>query len=78
MSPTLPVSLSPHICVVSSPDVEVALRSGALPPLPQLLQSFTPLGSGKETQSMYRIHRPMIANYVFALCVFLVQLRLEP
>ena len=46
MPPTLPVSLSPHICVVSSPDVEVALRSAALPPLPQLLQSFSPLSSG--------------------------------
>ncbi|KAF9650034.1 hypothetical protein BDM02DRAFT_3185724 [Thelephora ganbajun] len=45
MPPTLPASLSPHICIVSSPDVEVALRSGALPSLPQILQSFSPVSS---------------------------------
>jgi hypothetical protein len=49
MPPSLPVSLSPHICIVSSPDVEVALRSAALPTLPQILQSFSPLSSGKAT-----------------------------
>ena len=32
MPPTLLVSLSPHIYIVPSPDVAVALESGALPP----------------------------------------------
>lgn len=39
----LPYSLSPHVCVLSSPDLESVLASASLPPLPQVLQSFSPL-----------------------------------
>ncbi|KAL4266576.1 ER-golgi trafficking TRAPP I complex 85 kDa subunit-domain-containing protein [Pleurotus pulmonarius] len=43
MAPVLPSSLSPHVCVLSSPDLEETLASSSLPPLPQILQSFSPL-----------------------------------
>ncbi|KZT72776.1 hypothetical protein DAEQUDRAFT_749133 [Daedalea quercina L-15889] len=43
MPPTLPVSLSPHICVLASPDVHELFESSGLPPLAQTLQSFVPL-----------------------------------
>ncbi|KAF8273905.1 ER-golgi trafficking TRAPP I complex 85 kDa subunit-domain-containing protein [Lactarius quietus] len=39
----LPPSLSPHICIISSPDLADLLSSLSLPPLPQILQSFSPL-----------------------------------
>ncbi|KZT30693.1 hypothetical protein NEOLEDRAFT_1126297 [Neolentinus lepideus HHB14362 ss-1] len=39
----LPYSLSPHVCILSSPDLESLLSSVSLPPLPQVLQSFSPL-----------------------------------
>lgn len=39
----LPISLSPHVCIVSSPDLSSLLESSSLPPLPQILQSFSPL-----------------------------------
>ncbi|KAF9462100.1 ER-golgi trafficking TRAPP I complex 85 kDa subunit-domain-containing protein [Collybia nuda] len=42
MSP-LPFSLSPHICVLPSPDLTELFASSALPPLPHILQSFSPL-----------------------------------
>ncbi|GJE87623.1 ER-golgi trafficking TRAPP I complex 85 kDa subunit-domain-containing protein [Phanerochaete sordida] len=43
MAPTLPSSLSPHICILQSPDVQQLLADASLPPLSQVLQSFTPL-----------------------------------
>ncbi|KAH9837148.1 ER-golgi trafficking TRAPP I complex 85 kDa subunit-domain-containing protein [Rhodofomes roseus] len=43
MPPTLPVSLSPHICVLASPDVHELFESSGLPPITQTLQSFVPL-----------------------------------
>ncbi|TFK56961.1 hypothetical protein OE88DRAFT_1715773 [Heliocybe sulcata] len=39
----LPYSLSPHVCILSSPDLESLLVSSSLPPLSQILQSFSPL-----------------------------------
>ncbi|KAG9222665.1 hypothetical protein CCMSSC00406_0004579 [Pleurotus cornucopiae] len=46
MAPVLPSSLSPHVCVLSSPDLDETLASSSLPPLPQILQSFSPLPNG--------------------------------
>ncbi|KDQ63410.1 hypothetical protein JAAARDRAFT_169218 [Jaapia argillacea MUCL 33604] len=43
MAPTLPASLSPHVCVLSSNDLDSILASSSLPPLPNILQSFSPL-----------------------------------
>ncbi|KAA1467917.1 hypothetical protein DENSPDRAFT_856966 [Dentipellis sp. KUC8613] len=43
MAPALPLSLSPHICILSSPDLDELLNASSLPPLPELLQSFSPL-----------------------------------
>ena len=43
----LPPSLSPHICIISSPDLVDILSSLSLPPLPQILQSFSPLPQGE-------------------------------
>ncbi|KII93831.1 hypothetical protein PLICRDRAFT_36073 [Plicaturopsis crispa FD-325 SS-3] len=43
MPPPLPTSLSPHICVLQSPDLTELLVKSQLPPLPQILQSFSPL-----------------------------------
>ncbi|KAH9950452.1 ER-golgi trafficking TRAPP I complex 85 kDa subunit-domain-containing protein [Amylocystis lapponica] len=41
--PILPSSLSPHVCILSSPDLQQLLESSGLPPLPQVLQAFAPL-----------------------------------
>src|SRR5215475_10513263 len=46
MSPVLSSSLSPHICVLQSPDLNDLLSSFLLPPLPKILQSFSPLPQG--------------------------------
>ena len=46
MAPTLPSSLSPHICIVASPDLQELLTNASLPPLSQILQSFAPLSQG--------------------------------
>ncbi|KAF9010359.1 hypothetical protein BDZ89DRAFT_996309 [Hymenopellis radicata] len=43
MSPVLPSSLSPHICIIASEDLKQLLESASLPPLPAILQSFSPL-----------------------------------
>ncbi|KAI0307705.1 ER-golgi trafficking TRAPP I complex 85 kDa subunit-domain-containing protein [Multifurca ochricompacta] len=43
LTPTLPSSLSPHICIISSPDLADLLSSFSLPSLHQILQSFSPL-----------------------------------
>jgi hypothetical protein len=44
--PPLPTSLSPHVCVLTSPDLDELLSASSLPPLPQILQSFSPLPQG--------------------------------
>ncbi|OCH95835.1 hypothetical protein OBBRIDRAFT_767184 [Obba rivulosa] len=49
MAPTLPSSLSPHICILASPDLQELLESCALPPLHQILQCFAPLSQGRFT-----------------------------
>ncbi|KAJ6574977.1 ER-golgi trafficking TRAPP I complex 85 kDa subunit-domain-containing protein [Mycena capillaripes] len=43
LPPSLPSSLSPHICILSSPDLVQLLKTSLLPPLPHILQSFSPL-----------------------------------
>ncbi|KAF9076140.1 ER-golgi trafficking TRAPP I complex 85 kDa subunit-domain-containing protein [Rhodocollybia butyracea] len=43
MAPPLPSSLSPHICILSSPDLKELLTASSLPQLPEILQSFSPL-----------------------------------
>ncbi|KAH7104622.1 ER-golgi trafficking TRAPP I complex 85 kDa subunit-domain-containing protein [Auriculariales sp. MPI-PUGE-AT-0066] len=43
MAAVLPSSLSPHICVLPSPDLVALLNEANLPPLHHLLQSFSPL-----------------------------------
>ncbi|KAJ7596891.1 ER-golgi trafficking TRAPP I complex 85 kDa subunit-domain-containing protein [Mycena floridula] len=42
MAPALPSSLSPHICVLPSPDLTELLVESSLPPLHHILQSFSP------------------------------------
>ncbi|KAG7099059.1 hypothetical protein E1B28_000934 [Marasmius oreades] len=42
MAPTLPTSLTPHICVLSSPDLNELLSTSSLPSIPDVLQSFSP------------------------------------
>ena len=49
-APILPLSLSPHICVLPSPDLVELLASSSLPPLQHLLQSFSPLTQGTRVQ----------------------------
>ncbi|KAI6031618.1 ER-golgi trafficking TRAPP I complex 85 kDa subunit-domain-containing protein [Pisolithus microcarpus] len=46
MAFALPSSFSPHVCVLSSPDLEQLLRASSLPPLEDILQSFSPLPQG--------------------------------
>lgn len=41
--PTLPSSLSPHVCILASPDVRQVLDGAGLPSLPEVLQCFSPL-----------------------------------
>ncbi|KAH9944035.1 ER-golgi trafficking TRAPP I complex 85 kDa subunit-domain-containing protein [Epithele typhae] len=41
--PTLPSSLSPHVCILASPDVQPILSGAGLPSLPEILQCFSPL-----------------------------------
>ncbi|KAH6916862.1 ER-golgi trafficking TRAPP I complex 85 kDa subunit-domain-containing protein [Coprinopsis sp. MPI-PUGE-AT-0042] len=43
MAPVLPSSLSPHICILPSPDLTELLETSGLPGLPNILQSFSPL-----------------------------------
>ncbi|TFK91662.1 hypothetical protein K466DRAFT_482283 [Polyporus arcularius HHB13444] len=43
MPPTLPNSLSPHVCILASPDVQQVLDEAGLPSLPEILQCFSPL-----------------------------------
>ncbi|KAF8846247.1 hypothetical protein BDN67DRAFT_986591 [Paxillus ammoniavirescens] len=43
MARVLPSSLSPHICILPSPDLTQLLEASSLPPLHDILQSFSPL-----------------------------------
>ncbi|KIK93997.1 hypothetical protein PAXRUDRAFT_480682 [Paxillus rubicundulus Ve08.2h10] len=43
MARVLPSSLSPHVCILPSPDLEQLLEASSLPPLHDILQSFSPL-----------------------------------
>ncbi|EJD04067.1 uncharacterized protein FOMMEDRAFT_106503 [Fomitiporia mediterranea MF3/22] len=43
MPPPLPYSLSPHICTLASPDLQELLSASSLPPLQDVLESFSPL-----------------------------------
>lgn len=43
MARVLPSSLTPHICILPSQDLEELLKSSALPSLHHILQSFSPL-----------------------------------
>lgn len=43
MPPVLPSSLSPHVCILQSPDLSDLLEESQLPPLQHILQSFSPL-----------------------------------
>ncbi|KAG2075048.1 hypothetical protein BDR04DRAFT_1006461 [Suillus decipiens] len=43
MARVLPSSLTPHICIIPSQDLEELLKSSALPSLHHILQSFSPL-----------------------------------
>ncbi|KAI0051657.1 hypothetical protein FA95DRAFT_1484733 [Auriscalpium vulgare] len=43
MPSMLPPSLAPHTCILPSQDLVDLLASSSLPPLPQILQSFSPL-----------------------------------
>ncbi|KJA29295.1 hypothetical protein HYPSUDRAFT_176107 [Hypholoma sublateritium FD-334 SS-4] len=43
MAPTIPSSLSPQICILASSDLTELLEKAALPTLPHILQSFSPL-----------------------------------
>lgn len=43
---SIPSSLSPHICIASSPDLDNLLSSSSLPPLHHILQSFSPFPHG--------------------------------
>lgn len=53
MPPPLPYSLSPHICVLPSPDLEQLLTQSSLPPIHHLLQSFSPLPQSKYHHSLF-------------------------
>lgn len=52
MAPVLPSSLSPHICILPSPDLTELLISSSLPPLQHILQSFSPLPQGVMSRSL--------------------------
>ncbi|KAG9314249.1 ER-golgi trafficking TRAPP I complex 85 kDa subunit-domain-containing protein [Chiua virens] len=43
MVTNLPSSLSPHVCLLPSPDLTTVLQDASLPPLHEILQSFSPL-----------------------------------
>lgn len=43
MPPTLPISLSPHVCILPSQDLVELLEEASLPALHQVLQAFSPL-----------------------------------
>ncbi|KAI0715153.1 ER-golgi trafficking TRAPP I complex 85 kDa subunit-domain-containing protein [Earliella scabrosa] len=60
--PTLPHSLSPHICILASPDVQGVLDGAGLPPLPEILQCFSPLPQiTTRTTSLTSVPHPAFA-----------------
>ncbi|KAI6162059.1 ER-golgi trafficking TRAPP I complex 85 kDa subunit-domain-containing protein [Pisolithus thermaeus] len=64
MAFALPSSLSPHVCVLSSPDLEQLLRASSLPPLEDILQSFSPLPQGLRRE---RPNLVTVAHSTFAI-----------
>ncbi|KAM5531871.1 hypothetical protein V8D89_014425 [Ganoderma adspersum] len=60
--PTLPSSLSPHVCILASPDVRQVLDGAGLPPLPEVLQCFSPLPQiTTRTTSLTSVPHPSFA-----------------
>ncbi|KAI1793952.1 ER-golgi trafficking TRAPP I complex 85 kDa subunit-domain-containing protein [Ganoderma leucocontextum] len=60
--PTLPSSLSPHVCILASPDVREVLDGAGLPPLPEVLQCFSPLPQiTTRTTSLTSVPHPSFA-----------------
>ncbi|TBU62053.1 ER-golgi trafficking TRAPP I complex 85 kDa subunit-domain-containing protein [Dichomitus squalens] len=60
--PTLPSSLSPHVCILASPDVQQVLDGAGLPPLPEVLQCFSPLPQiTTRTTSLTSVPHPSFA-----------------
>lgn len=53
--PNLPSSLSPHVCILASPDVQDVLERASLPPLPEILQCFSPLPQSKCSYLVYEV-----------------------
>lgn len=51
----LPISLSPHICILPSSDLSDLLSTSSLPSLPKILQSFSPLPQGVSSVSCLAI-----------------------
>jgi len=47
MAPIIPSSLSPHIAILTSPDLVDLLENAKLPSLAHVLQSFSPLPQGQ-------------------------------
>ncbi|KAG7450664.1 uncharacterized protein BT62DRAFT_927934 [Guyanagaster necrorhizus] len=62
MAPVLPSSLSPHICIIPSDDLTQLLQFSSLPPLPAILQSFSPLPQvTTRTTSLTSVPHPSFA-----------------
>ncbi|KAF8445809.1 ER-golgi trafficking TRAPP I complex 85 kDa subunit-domain-containing protein [Boletus edulis BED1] len=62
MSPVLPLSLSPHVCLLPSPDLVRLLQDASLPPLHEILQSFSPLPQvNTRTTSLTTVLHPSFA-----------------
>ncbi|KAI0686194.1 ER-golgi trafficking TRAPP I complex 85 kDa subunit-domain-containing protein [Earliella scabrosa] len=60
--PTLPHSLSPHICILASPDVQDVFDGAGVPPLPEILQCFSPLPQiTTRTTSLTSVPHPAFA-----------------
>jgi hypothetical protein len=53
MAQSLPSSLSPHIVILTSPDLDEVLKNASLPSLPHILQSFSPLPQGRSALSIH-------------------------
>ncbi|KAG6381058.1 hypothetical protein JVT61DRAFT_5454 [Boletus reticuloceps] len=62
MSPVLPSSLSPHVCLLPSPDLVRLFQDASLPPLHEILQSFSPLPQvNTRTTSLTTVLHPSFA-----------------
>ena len=62
---SVPSSLSPHICIASSSDLDNLLLSSSLPPLHHILQSFSPFPHGNLDTTLFEyITFPFLTNVV--------------